>query len=81
MDSEEDEEEVQLAKALALSLSENGADAFQAAVVHGCPDLNGYPEYLSLQTIEPGVYFRTLTGPITDPKVSPQMAPKGSRSS
>ena len=78
MDSEEENEETQLAKALALSLSD--ADGFVASTVQGCPALNGYPEWMSLQTIEPGLYFRTLPGPIMDPKVRPQMAPKGSRS-
>ena len=67
--SEEDDEDLQLAKALSLS-AEGGGGAFEAAVIRGNPDLNGYPKNFSLQTIEPGVYFRTPTGPINDPKVS-----------
>ena len=68
-DMDSDDEDLQLAKALSLS-AEGGGDEFQTSVIRGSPDLNGYPEYVSLQTIEPGVYFRTPTGPINDPKVS-----------
>ena len=67
-DMDSDDEDLQLAKALSLS-AEGGGDAFEAAVIRG-NHLNGYPENFSLQTIEPGVYFRTPTGPKNDPKVS-----------
>ena len=67
--TEDDDEEVQIAKALSLS-KQVGGDEFKSEVVRGSPECNGYPDYLSLQTIEPGVYFRTLTGPKNDPTVS-----------
>ena len=57
---DDDDEEVQMAKALSLS-EQVGGDEFKSEVVSGSPDFNGYPDYLSLQTIEPGVYFRTPT--------------------
>ena len=58
--AEDDEEELQIAKALSLS-EQVGGDEFRSEVVRGSPEFNGYPDYLSLQTIEPGVYFRTPT--------------------
>ena len=58
--TEDDDEEVQIAKALSL-FEQVGGDEFKTEVVRGSPEFNGYPDYLSLQTIEPGVYFRTPT--------------------
>ena len=51
--AEDDEEELHIAKA--LSLSEHvGGNEFKSEVVRGSPELNGYPDYLCLETIEPG---------------------------
>ena len=58
--TEDDEEELQIAKALSLS-EQVGGDEFKSEVVRGSPEFNGYPDYLCLQTIEPGGYFRTPT--------------------
>ena len=67
--AEDDEEELQIAKVLSLYEHVSGNE-FKSEVVRGSPEFNGYPDYLCLQTIEPGVYFRTLAGPKNDPKVN-----------